>query len=49
MVAKPEVSISRQKIAPKASVSPWVYATLSQLSHPTKKMAGTLPGAFLAG
>jgi hypothetical protein len=43
IVAKPDCSISRQKIAPNPSVSPSGYSTESQLSHPTKKIAGTLP------
>src|ERR1700682_309659 len=34
-------------MAPKPSVSPCGYSTLSQLSQPTKKMTGTLPGSFL--
>src|SRR5215470_8112780 len=42
MVAKPDCSMRRQKIAPNASVSPLTYSTESQLSQPTKKMAGTL-------
>jgi hypothetical protein len=47
MVAKPDCSISRQRIAPKPSVSPLGYSTLSQLSHPTKKIAGTACAADL--
>jgi hypothetical protein len=43
MVAKPDCSINRQKIAPNPSVSPSEYSTESQLSQPTKKIAGTLP------
>jgi hypothetical protein len=43
IVAKPDFSISRQKIAPNPSVSPSGYSTESQLSQPTKKIAGTLP------
>src|ERR1700694_1964296 len=33
--------------APKPSVAPAAYSTLSQLSHPTKKITGTLPLMFL--
>src|SRR5262249_39434478 len=47
MVANPDCSMRRQKIAPKASDSPLTYSTESQLSQPTKKIAGTLSVVLL--